>query len=232
MKVTLSGLGSDGAALPFWLVSSFASVEGRQDSDKDRGLTTMGSDFSWWWNEHVHEQSCCQQVFKYFLPATSPPCWTWLCYLSTHLLAVTRLIIEGSFPTQHCQGHLFSVSTIGLGRTGLNCFFKNVPLLLTGLFFLSAFFLFFYIFIVVQVQLSPFSLQHTPPPTLLIPTSHPRNTPFGFVHVTFICSFMAPPLFFPHYPFLPSPLVTVSLFFISMSLVICCLLVFVFFLLS
>ena len=73
----------------------------------------------------------------------------------------------------------------------------------------------FKFFIVVQVQLSPFSHHHSPHLT------HPHLSPsilplFGFVHVSFI-----------HVPWRPSPtpLVTVSLFFISVSLVVFCLLV-------
>lgn len=57
--------------------------------------------------------------------------------MGTHLLVVTRLIIEGNFPAQPCQGHLFSNSAVGFWRMGLNCFFKvqKFPLLLRGVFF-------------------------------------------------------------------------------------------------
>ena len=56
----------------------------------------------------------------------------------------------------------------------------------------------------------------SPPPTI---DPYP---PFGFVHVSFILVPWQPFLYFT--PLFPSPLVTVSLFFISMSLVIFCLL--------
>ena len=78
--------------------------------------------------------------------------------------------------------------------------------------------------IVFQVQLTPLFLLYSssphasPPPTL-----HP--TPFGFVHLSFIHVSWWPFLYFPHYPSSPSPLVTISLFFISMSLFIFCLLI-------
>ena len=73
----------------------------------------------------------------------------------------------------------------------------------------------------IQVQLSPFSPHHThhAPPSLF-PTFKP--IPFGFVHMSFI---HVPWWSFPYYPSLHSFLVTVSLFLISMSLVIFCLLV-------
>ena len=85
------------------------------------------------------------------------------------------------------------------------------------------FFLFFFknYFIVVQVQLSALTPHHSHP-------SHPHlspllPTPLGFVHVSFI----AVPKNLPPIPPLSlptSPMVTVSLFLISMSLVIFCLL--------
>ena len=62
-------------------------------------------------------------------------------------------------------------------------------------------------------------LPHRPP----TPTLHP--TPFGFVHGSFIHVLDNLSPSFPHYLPLPYPLVTVSLFFISMSLVISCLFV-------
>ena len=81
------------------------------------------------------------------------------------------------------------------------------------------------LFIVVHVQLSPFpttttlpypSYPHLPPMIL---------TPSGFVHVAFIhVPWWSFPLSLPLFP-PTSPLVTVSLFLISMSLVILCLLV-------
>ena len=49
-------------------------------------------------------------------------------------------------------------------------------------------------FIVVPVQLSPFSPQLGPWPTL-------KPTPFGFVHVSLLCMFLdGPSPLFPHYP--------------------------------
>ena len=79
------------------------------------------------------------------------------------------------------------------------------------------FFLFLNYFIVVQLQLSAFSPHHCPHPSQ--PTSLASTLPLGFVHVSFI---VVPSNPFPHYP--TSPLVTVRLFLISMSLVIFCLL--------
>ena len=81
-------------------------------------------------------------------------------------------------------------------------------------------------FIVVQVQLSAFSTHNSlpvypsPPPTL-------DPIPFGSVQVFFICVHWWPFPKFPHYSSPPSPLVTDSLFFVSMSLVIFCLFVWI-----
>ena len=85
------------------------------------------------------------------------------------------------------------------------------------LFVSSCFFFFFY---VVQVQLSPFS--HHQFPYIIHPQSiHTLALSMGPLYM-----FLDDPSpSFPHYPSLPSPLVTVSLFFISMSLVIFYLLV-------
>ena len=82
-------------------------------------------------------------------------------------------------------------------------------------------------FQIVQVQLSPFSCHTFPCPTHPhLPTS--ILPPFGFVHGSFIhVSWQPFPFFSPLSP-LTSPLVTVSLFFISISLVtFCCLVCFV-----
>ena len=84
-----------------------------------------------------------------------------------------------------------------------------------GFFLLFSSILFY--FVVVQVQLSPFSPQHSPCPThlyLLNPTLL-----WLCPCVLYTCSLMNLPLFSPIMP-PPSPVVTVSLFFISMSLVI------------
>ena len=84
-------------------------------------------------------------------------------------------------------------------------------------FFLFIFFIFlslFSFFIVIHVQLSPFSphhclsLQPSPPATLNL-------IPFGFVHVSFIHVPWWSFSFFPCYPPPPSPLITVSLFFVQ-----------------
>ena len=66
-----------------------------------------------------------------FYQPDSPSSWIWLCYVGTHLLVVTRLIIEGRLPALNCQGHLFSNSAVEFWRMGLNCFFKiqKFPLL-------------------------------------------------------------------------------------------------------
>ena len=88
-------------------------------------------------------------------------------------------------------------------------------------FYVLYIFLFFWI---VQVQLSPFSPHRSPPPHLSLPPTLPP-THFGFLHVSFILFLGDPSSIFPHYPSPPTPLVTVSLFFISVSLVIFCVLV-------
>ena len=81
-----------------------------------------------------------------------------------------------------------------------------------------------FFFIVIQVHLSPFSPHHQPPAPP-IPTSHTWIYPHWlYPCVLYTCSLMTLPLLSPIIP-LPSPLVTVSLFFISMSLVIICFLI-------
>ena len=91
-----------------------------------------------------------------------------------------------------------------------------------NLAFFKNFFLIF--LVVVWIRLSPFSYHHFPLP--LYPHIPPSILPlFGFIHGSFI---HVPWWLFPFFPLLspsPPPLVTVSLFFISMSLVIFCLLV-------
>ena len=77
--------------------------------------------------------------------------------------------------------------------------------------------------VVVQLQLSPFFPHKSPTPT--IPTSHPDPIPLWFCPcVLYRCSWEPFSLSFPLSP-LTSPLVTVSLFLIPLSLVIFCLLV-------
>ena len=82
-----------------------------------------------------------------------------------------------------------------------NCLFAASPTLgkiqnVPGCFFLSFF------FIVVQLQLSAFSLHSSTPPQLN-PSPSPASTlPLGFIHVSFI---VVPENPFPHYPF-PTPL--------------------------
>ena len=93
---------------------------------------------------------------------------------------------------------------------------------LSSLGFYYIFYLF--IFIVVQVHLysiftTPHPLPHPSPPPILEPT------PFSYVHVSFMHVPGWPFPYCPHYPFPPTPLVTVSLFFMSMPLVVVCLLV-------
>ena len=92
----------------------------------------------------------------------------------------------------------------------------------TSTFMPLSFLLFSFLFIAVQVQLFPFSPHHSPlfHPSLL-PTLEP--SPLGFVHVSFIHVPWCTSPYFP--PLSLSPLVTVSLFLISMSLVIFCWLV-------
>ena len=93
--------------------------------------------------------------------------------------------------------------------------------LVCELLFLLNIFLFF---IVVQVHLFPLSLHHAPSPHPCPP--HPLEpTPFGFVHVLFIHVPWCLPRIIPCYPCPSSSLITVRLFFISMSLSVFCLLV-------
>ena len=85
-------------------------------------------------------------------------------------------------------------------------------------------YIYIYIFIVVQVQLSLFSPTMSPCPTH--PLLQPLNLPPLALSMCSLHMFLGGPSpIFSHYPSLPSPLVTVSLFFISMALVIFCLLV-------
>ena len=97
-------------------------------------------------------------------------------------------------------------------------FYIETVILYNQIFFLSFF------LSVVQVQLSPFSPHHSPPPQPS-PPSTLKPTPFGFFHVSFV---YVPWWTFPYFLPLslsPTPLVTVSLLFISMSLVIFSLLI-------
>ena len=80
---------------------------------------------------------------------------------------------------------------------------------------------FFLFFIVVQVELSPFSPLSSPLP---IPTSHPQSSPP--LSISPLYMFLDDPSpSFPCYPPPHSPLVTVSSFFISVYLVLFCSLV-------
>ena len=83
-------------------------------------------------------------------------------------------------------------------------------------------FLLFYLltyFIVVQVQLSPFSPHHTPAPPIL--TSHPQTYPLRLCPwVLYTCSLMALPLFSPIIP-LPPPLWLLSVCSLFQHLCFC-----------
>ena len=70
------------------------------------------------------------------------------------------------------------------------------------LFFHILFIYFLTFFIVVQLQLSAFSLHPSTPPQLSPPPSPTSTLPLGFVHVSFI---VVPENPSPHYP-LPTPL--------------------------
>ena len=83
------------------------------------------------------------------------------------------------------------------------------------------FFQFLNYFIVVQLQLSAFSLHPSTSPQSSPPPSPASTLPLGFVHVSFI---VVPDNSSPHYPLPTSPLAVVRLFLTSMSLVIFCLL--------
>ena len=79
-------------------------------------------------------------------------------------------------------------------------------------------------FIVVQLQLSPFSLYCSPLPCPSPPHIQSSPTLVWSMSPLYLFLDLALPLLFP-FIHLPSPLVTVSLFFISMSLVVFCSLV-------
>ena len=77
-------------------------------------------------------------------------------------------------------------------------------------------------FFLLLFKYSCLNLHPTMTPAPPIPASTLEPTPFGFVHVSFI---HVPRRAFPYYPSPASSLVSVRLFFISMSLVVFCLLV-------
>ena len=133
--------------------------------------------------------------------------------------------------------NLPDAQALSLGFTWIACFLLNWQTNLFSLLFrrFPAFsscvdnlvseywfcFFYFIFFIVVQVQLCPFSSTTFPCPThSYLP--HSVLPLIGFVPVS---SILVPWQSFPFVLPLPSPLVTVRLFFISMSLVIFCLLV-------
>ena len=81
-----------------------------------------------------------------------------------------------------------------------------------------------FIFIVVQIQLSPFPATRFPRPTHPhLPPSVPPSLALSLFPLYVFLGDLFPS--FPHYLSPPSPLVTVSLFFISMFQVVFCLLV-------
>ena len=125
----------------------------------------------------------------------------YLLYKLNNILAgfLSSLFLEMSWSISHCQ-------KIFVGQEVL----------------LFLYFLNFILFIVVRVQLSPFSHHYLPPPPPP-PTFDP--SPFGFVHGSFIHVPWWPFSVFPTLSPPPSPLVTVSLFLISMSLIVFCLLI-------
>ena len=101
-------------------------------------------------------------------------------------------------------------------------FLVSLVNLIRSLLYLVAIFCSLFFVVVVQVQLSPFSPHHSP----THPCLPPLNLPTLALSVCPLYMFLdgLSPVF-PHYPSPHSPLVTVSLFFISMSLVIFCFLV-------
>ena len=98
-----------------------------------------------------------------------------------------------------------------------NCFLLFFPHILDGIlkFFLNY-------FIVIQLQFAFFP-HHSPPTQPNPPSSLASTLPLGFVHVPLI---VVPENPSHHYTLPTSPLVTVRLFLVSMSLVIFCLLFF------
>ena len=108
------------------------------------------------------------------------------------------------------------------------------PILMTDILsqdisYFQQFYIYFFfidwLFIVVQVYLSPFSCHHFPPPHPS-PPPHPQSYHPLALSLGPLYMFLDDPSpSFPHYPLPLSPLVTVNLFFISMSLVVFCLLV-------
>ena len=101
-----------------------------------------------------------------------------------------------------------------------NKFFKKISYLYLFLLF-NILFYFLNFCIVVQLQLSPFPAITLPCPTHPLPSTFSPLPPVVFVHGSFI-HFPWPVPFFPHHPPSSSLLVTVSLFFISMSVVMFC----------
>lgn len=116
-----------GDAHQSWLMKCpFSSWKGAGLGQRSqRSVITTGSVLFWGWNEHICMNAAAARKFSsaFYYP-DSPSSWIWLCCMGTHLLVVTRLIIEGNLPTQLCQGHLFSNGAVGFWRMGLNCFFK------------------------------------------------------------------------------------------------------------
>ena len=121
------------------------------------------------------------------------------------------------------QENKYSLKDLAFSKSENQKYFQYFSIEKALLFF-SAVVLYFFLhifFIVVQVQLSPFPHHHSPlPQTFPLPTLDPA--PLWFCHVSFTHVSEKP---FPLFPPLSPPtsaLVTVSLFLISMSLVIFC----------
>ena len=90
--------------------------------------------------------------------------------------------------------------------------------------FVFVFVLFIFYFICLLLfKYSCLNFPPTIPPALPIPTSYPRSYPALTLSMSPLSMFLDDPSPFSPLSLLTSPLVTVSLFFISMSLVISCL---------
>lgn len=119
--------------LIWWSLTQLSAWKGGRIKTKETEIQWQRALKFWWWNEHIYTNTAAASKFSSTLyQPDSPSSWIWLCYISTHLLVVTRLIIEGRLPAPRCQGHLFSNGAVGFWRMGLNCFFKNSKISFTS----------------------------------------------------------------------------------------------------
>ena len=133
---------------------------------------------------------------------------------------------------QHCicclsVSHLVAILVIGSVITVRPCSHNFYYSILLYLFYFIISYNDFH-FLIYFLLLFKYSFLHFPPTATPCPTNHLRPSilpPFGFVHMSFIHVPWWPFSLFPLLLPPTSPLVTLSVFFISVSLVIFCLLV-------